>query len=83
MRTFHLFFFDRYDTTTATFTVPPGGDGFYYFATYVTGDNQEIVYFDVEINGNLICTILVDAQDTSADYPQSGCSATTYAFEGT
>ena len=26
--------FYRYDSTTGTFTVPPGGDGFYYFYVY-------------------------------------------------
>ena len=24
----------RYNSTTGTFTVPPGGDGFYYFSVY-------------------------------------------------
>ena len=29
-----LFIVYRYDSTTGTFTVPPGGDGFYYFSVY-------------------------------------------------
>ena len=29
-----MFIVYRYDNTTRTFTVPPGGDGFYYFSVY-------------------------------------------------
>ena len=29
-----LFIVYRYDSTSGTFTVPPGGDGFYYFSIY-------------------------------------------------
>ena len=29
-----LFIVYRYDGTIGTFTVPPGGDGFYYFSVY-------------------------------------------------
>ena len=29
-----LFIVYRYDSTTGTFTVPSGGDGFYYFSVY-------------------------------------------------
>ena len=31
-----LFIVYRYDSSTGTFTVPPGGGGFYYFAAYFT-----------------------------------------------
>ena len=29
-----LFIVNRYDSTNGTFTVPPGGDGFYNFSVY-------------------------------------------------
>ena len=35
-----ILFISRYDSTTGVFTVPPGGDGVYYFSTY-------LIYFQI------------------------------------
>ena len=77
---FNIFY--RYDSTTGTFTVPPGGDGFYYFSTYLLGTSTEYNVFDIQINGNKLCTVHLDQQQTSGDALQSSCSAAIYAAEG-
>ena len=51
-----LFIVYRYDSTTGTFTVSPGGDGYYYFSTFLNLMGDEAVTFDVRVNGKLICT---------------------------
>ena len=40
--------------------MPPDGDGFYYFSVFLTGYGHEKSYFDVELNGELICTVFSD-----------------------
>ena len=62
--------------------MPTGGDGFYYFSMFLLGDDREINRFDIEFNGDILCTIFVDQQDDITDYPQSACSASIYAAEG-
>ena len=75
--------FDRYDSTTGTFTVPPGGDGFYYFSVYLTAEGPELCYFDIEINGLRICTAYSDLISSSGfDSEATSCSGATYASEG-
>ena len=75
--------FNRYENTTGTFTVPPGGDGFYYFSVYSLGVGAEISFFYVEHNGQRICTAVSDPSDSSTtDAELTMCSAVTYAVEG-
>ena len=63
--------------------MPPGGDGFYYFSVYLLGVGAEISFFDVEHNGQLICTAVSDPFDSSAsDAESTMCSAVTYDVEG-
>ena len=69
----------RYDNTTGTFTVPPGGDGTYYFFTFLTVFGQS--YFDVEINGELICTVSSNLTQTS-EFEITSCNGAAYAVEG-
>ena len=38
--------------------------------------------FDLELNGEVVCSIELDQQDTAADEGQASCSATTYVIEG-
>ena len=76
-----LFIVYRYDNTTGTFTVPPGGDGFYYFSAFLDGNTGEDGIFDLEINGEQLCSIELDQQG-SGDQGQSSCSAAIYAVEG-
>ena len=65
--------------------MPSGGEGYYYFSVYLLGDDTEYGYFDLEINGDILCTIRVDnnKQEAVSDYQQSACSAAINAAEGT
>ena len=75
--------FYRYDSTTGTFTVPSGGDGFYYFSTYLVGDSQEDPFFEIQINGETMCTALGDvSQSDNGDYSHMSCSAIGLVVEG-
>ena len=75
-------FLCRYDRRTGTFTVPPGGDGYYYFSVFFLVNSGELAYFDIEINGEVLCTAAADQHDTAFDEGQAACSAATYATEG-
>ena len=78
-----LFIVYIYDSRTRTFTVPPGGDGYYYFSAYFHVYYYEYAVFDIQINGEVLCTAYTDEQqNTAADYGQAACSAATYATEG-
>ena len=46
----------RYNSTTGTFTVPPGGEGLYYLSVYLRVYGDIAAYFNIELNGELICT---------------------------
>ena len=63
--------------------MPPGGDGFYYFSTYLTGIFAEFSIFDLQINGDVLCTVNLDQTESSADALQSACTSATYATAGT
>ena len=39
-------------------------------------------FFDVEINGELLCTVLGDQDESSGDYGSASCSGVVYAAEG-
>ena len=74
---------DRYDSTTGTFTVPPGGDGFYYFSLYLFVNGDESAYFDVEINGEQLCEAASDLTESPAsDEAITSCSGVAYAVQG-
>ena len=80
MTKFHVF---RYDSTSGTFTVPVGGDGYYYFSTYFTVWYFEFALFDIQINGETICTARADRSATTfTDDGHTSCSAATFATEG-
>ena len=64
-----LFIVYRYDSTTGTFTVPSGGDGFYYFSVYLWVRPDRAAYFEIELNGELICTAASDVND----YEMTSC----------
>ena len=63
--------------------MPLGGDGFYYFSVYSLIADSESGFFDIAINGNRLCTIRVEQDDTPTDAGQAACSAASYATEGT
>ena len=77
-----LFVVCRYDSTTGTFTVPSGGDGLYYFSDYVLVDDGEFGYFDMRINGEMICAAFAQNTDTTTDQTTTSCSAIAYAVGG-
>ena len=58
-----------------TFTVPPGGDGFYYFSAYMRVFGAEVAVFDLEIDGVQICSVTADIEDSSPlDRKITSCS---------
>ena len=73
----------RYDNTTGTFTAPPGGDGFYYFSVYLTMTPARFGFFDIQVNGEIICTAYGDTDDsTFVDTDHASCSAAALITEG-
>ncbi len=74
--------FFRYDSATGTFTVPPGGDGLYY-NTYLNVDDGDSAYFNIRVNGEILCTAHGDNYHNGAyDYPQATCSGLAQLTEG-
>ena len=63
------------------FTVPSGGDGLYYFSTYLLIEAAEVAYFNIVVNNVIICTAWGD-QSAGLDNPQATCSAVVYVTEG-
>ena len=51
-----ILFISSYNSTTGLFTVPPGGDGVYYFSLYLLVDDGEVATFDMRHNNNVICS---------------------------
>ena len=78
-----LFIVYRYDSTTRTFTVPSGGDGLYYFSVYLSTISNENAYFNVEINGQLLCSAVGEMTDAnSGDAWATSCSGVAEVMEG-
>ena len=78
-----LFIVYRYESTTGTFTVPSGGDVYYYFSAYFVVWYYEYATFDIQINGETICTAEADRNHSDNNDPgPTSCSAATYATEG-
>ena len=42
------------------FTVPPGGDGYYHFSTYLQSQGGEFGYCHIQLNGTNICTAFLN-----------------------
>ena len=58
------------------FTVPPVGDGVYYFSTYLLGDDGESGRFDMRLNRVVICSTYPDHYNNGAtDVAPGSCSA--------
>ena len=62
--------------------MPSGGDGYYYFSTYLLGANSEYNLFNIQMNGEVLCSVNLDQQQSTGDDLQSSCSAATYAAQG-
>ena len=79
-----LFIVYRYDSSTGTFTVPSGGDGFYYFSVYLRLNGAQSATFDILVNGGLICTAFSDLSlSPSGDSEAASCTGITFAAEVT
>ena len=75
-------FIDRYDSTTGSFTVPPGGTGLYYFSTYLGVSVSEYGRFDMVLNDETVCTAEGDSSNVSGDRSQGLCSMVLDIAEG-
>ena len=72
----------RYDSTTGTFTVPSGGDGYYYLTTYLLVQDGELARFDIRFNGEMMCYAHAEQIGTTTDEITTSCSAIVYGTEG-
>ena len=73
----------RYDTTTGVFTVPPGGDGVYFFSVFVRVDAGETGGFHIKLNDDVMCTTYPDHNSSGdLDYAHGSCSAVVDAVAG-
>ena len=71
----------RYDSTTGVFTVPPGGDGTYFFSAYFFIPINEFALLNMVVNDEMVCT--ADGDHTNlADFATASCSAVVDAVEG-
>ena len=71
----------RYDNTTGVFTVPPGGDGTYFFNAYFFVPASEYARLNMVVNDEVVCT--ADGDHTNlADFATASCSAVVDAVEG-
>ena len=68
------------------FTVPPGGDGLYYFSTYLLVDNDDYIgyrYFNIVVNEVTVCSAWGDKSNNKGSAnPQATCSAVVDVVEG-
>ena len=63
--------------------MPPGGDGFYYFSVYLTTNSDESASFDLEINGELLCSAIGElTQMESTDEIVASCHGIAHIVEG-
>ena len=63
--------------------MPPGGDGFYYLSVYLFVRGDASAYFDIEVNGELVCTAYSDLTESPATDPEiTMCSGVLFAVEG-
>ena len=62
------------------FTVPTGGDGFYFFSFYFMLQQNEFATFDIRLNSDAICAAYGD--DSSSSWDHATCTAVVYASAG-
>ena len=78
-----LLIFFRYNSSTGIFTVPSGGDGLYYFSTYLLVFFGETAFFNIRVNGEILCSAWGDEDSNSgSDIPQATCSGLAQLNEG-
>ena len=62
--------------------MPSGGEGFYYFSSYMRTIGGELADFDIEINGERICSVTADITASTGDREITSCSGASYLREG-
>ena len=62
--------------------MPTGGEGYYFFTNHFTVNPGDIVYIDLRVNGEEVCTMFDENQQTLGDYSNGGCSAVLLLDEG-
>ena len=81
-----ILFISSYDDTTGVFTVPPGGDGWYYFFAYFRVFGDKYALFTIQLNGSYLCTMAEDDNGNvnidNVDGGQGACATVVYAEEG-
>ena len=73
-------FISRYDYSTGTFTLPPGGEGYYYFSTYILVPPGEWADFLMLLNGETHCNAV--ANHSGTDNGPAVCGGACYLREG-
>ena len=71
-----------FDSTTGMFTVPSGGDGWYYFYIYLRVSRQEYGYFEIAVNDEPKCTAVGNMVDSGPDTQQATCGVVTSLVTG-
>ena len=61
--------------------MPPCGDGFYYFSTYLVVEDGEFGRFDIQFNGESVCSAQATQTGTTTDEITTSCSAIVDAME--
>ena len=60
--------------------MPSGGDGYYYFSAYLLGNEGEASDFDIQMNGDVLCTVHLEQHQQTDDFLQSACSVSLISF---
>ena len=55
--------------------MPPGGDGMYYFSTYLLVEIGDYGVFYITLNDDIICSTFPDHFDSGPDVATGSCSA--------
>ena len=62
--------------------MPSGGNGSYYFFTYLLVSDGQWGLFDMVLNGKTVCTAYGDQREATADNESISCSALVHVREG-
>ena len=63
--------------------MPSNGAGLYFLYMNFFGDNDEVVHFNIRVNGNTICTGLADQDNAeAAENGVASCAAVAVLEEG-
>ena len=70
-----ILFISSYDNTTGVFTVPPGGDGVYYFSTFLLAFYGKAASFRIRVNEDDMCAAWPYQNRHDTEYDSASCSA--------